>query len=159
MNTDSHRPGALPLPGVHMQHAHFSVLRLRPGDDLLAALDSWVAEHQVQAGWVAGVVGSLSTAALRFAGQPDATLLQDAFEIIALSGTLGQDGAHLHLSVADAQGAMRGGHVMPGCIVRTTCELVLGELPGVAFSRVPCPLSGYDELQPVLLNPLHENPR
>lgn len=41
---------------------------------------------------------------------------------------------------------MLGGHMMPGCAVRTTLELVIGELTSLAFSRQPCAVSGYDEL-------------
>ena len=126
--------------------ARFIALRLLPGEDLLASLKTFVAKNEIEAGWIAGVVGSLSQAALRFAAQPNSTQLTGAFEIIALSGTLDADGGHLHLSVADAQGMMRGGHVMSGCIVRTTCELVIGVLEGVAFQREPCSVSGYNEL-------------
>lgn len=126
--------------------ARFLALRLLPGEDLLASLDACVAKNEIKAGWIAGVVGSLSQAALRFAAQPGSTQLTGAFEIIALSGTLDAEGGHLHLSVADAQGMMRGGHVMPGCIVRTTCELVIGVLEGIAFQRESCPVSSYNEL-------------
>ena len=126
--------------------ARFFALRLLPGEDLLTALATCVAQREIKAGWIAGVVGSLSQAALRFAGVPDSTVLTDAFEIVSLSGTLDAGGGHLHLSVADAQGLMRGGHVMPGCIVRTTCELIIGELDDLTFKREPCSLSGYDEL-------------
>lgn len=112
----------------------------------MVALAACVAARGIKAGWIAGVVGSLSQAALRFAGQHDATQLVGAFEIVALSGTLDTHGGHLHLSVADAQGMMRGGHVMPGCLVRTTCELIIGELDDLCFTREPCSLSGYDEL-------------
>ncbi len=126
--------------------ARFLALRLLPGEDLLASLDACVAKNEIKAGWIAGVVGSLSRAALRFAAQPGSTQLAGAFEIIALSGTLDAEGGHLHLSVADAQGMMRGGHVMPGCIVRTTCELVIGVLEGIAFQREPCSVSSYNEL-------------
>lgn len=126
--------------------ARFIALRLFPGEDLLASLDACVAKNEIKAGWITGVVGSLSQAALRFAAQPNSTQLTGAFEIIALSGTLDAEGGHLHLSVSDAQGLMRGGHVMPGCIVRTTCELVIGVLEGVAFQRELCPVSGYNEL-------------
>ena len=129
-----------------MSSARFFALRLLPGEDLLAALAAAVAQREIKAGWIAGVVGSLSQAALRFAGEPDSTLFTGAFEIISLSGTLDAEGGHLHLSVADAQGVMRGGHVMPGCLVRTTCELIIGELEGITFLREPCSLSGYDEL-------------
>ena len=54
--------------------------------------------------------------------------------------------ARANQAVADAQGLMRGGHVMPGCIVRTTCELIIGELDDLRFTRELCSLSGYDEL-------------
>ena len=126
--------------------ARFFALRLLPGEDLLTALATCVAQRGIKAGWIAGVVGSLSQAALRFAGEPDSTLLIAAFEIVSLSGTLDAGGGHLHLSVADAQGLMRGGHVMPGCIVRTTCELIIGELDDLRLTRELCSLSGYDEL-------------
>lgn len=126
--------------------ARFVALRLLPGDDLLAGLTACVAHQGIGAGWVAGVVGSLSQASLRFAGEPGSTRLEGPFEIIALSGTLDAERGHLHLSVADALGVMRGGHVMPGCIVRTTCELVVGELESLVFQREACPLSGYREL-------------
>lgn len=126
--------------------ARFFAFRLLPGDELLEGLCRCVALHGIQAGWIAGAVGSLSRASLRFAGQPDALRLEGAFEIVALSGTLDAHGAHLHLSVADEQGAMRGGHVMPGCIVRTTCELVVGDLESLEFGREPCSSSGYREL-------------
>ncbi|NDV13503.1 PPC domain-containing DNA-binding protein [Crenobacter caeni] len=129
-----------------MHSARFVVVRLLPGEELLSALASRLAGQGVAAGWIAGVVGSLSVAALRFAGRPDTTCLCNVFEIVSLCGTLDAGGGHLHMTVADAQGAVLGGHVMPGSVVRTTCELVIGVLEGVAFGREPCPLSGYDEL-------------
>ncbi len=134
--------------------ARFFALRLRPGEDLLVSLAACVVERDVKAGWIAGVVGSLSQVALRFAGEAGSTRLIGAFEIIAFSGTLDARGQHLHLSVADNQGVMRGGHVMPGCIVRTTCELIVGDLETLSFRREPCPLSGYDELVVTSRNPL-----
>lgn len=103
-------------------------------------------QHHIQAGWIAGCTGSLSNVALRFAGQDQTALLNGIYEVISLNGTLELAGEHLHLSLSDPQGAMLGGHMMPGCTVRTTLELVIGELTSVAFSRQPCAVSGYDEL-------------
>ena len=102
--------------------------------------------NHIQADWIAGCTGSLSNAALRFAGQDETTLLNGTYEVISLNGTLELKGEHLHLAISDPQGAMLGGHMMPGCTVRTTLELVIGELTSLAFSRQPCALSGYDEL-------------
>jgi hypothetical protein len=50
---------------------------------------------------------------------------QGAFEIVAVTATLSQDGSHLHLAVADHQGRTVGGHLAEGCTVRTTAEVVL----------------------------------
>jgi predicted DNA-binding protein with PD1-like motif len=126
------------------------VLRLTPGEDLRTALNTAFtqlqADHNAQAACVISAVGSLSRAVLRYAAEPGGTVLAEALELITLSGTLSPDGAHLHASVADAQGNMRGGHVMPGCIVRTTAEIVLAPLPGWTFSREHDAATGYKEL-------------
>lgn len=125
------------------------VLRLQPGEDLRDALDGAFRRFQsqgVQAASVVSSVGSLSQAVLRFAAEPGGTVLHGPLEMISLSGTLSRDGCHLHASVADAQGAMRGGHVMRGCTVRTTAEIVLALLPGWHFSREADPATGYLEL-------------
>lgn len=78
--------------------------------------------------------------------QEATTSLTGTFEVISLNGTLELTGEHLHLAVSDPYGAMLGGHMMPGCTVRTTLELIIGELPALTFSRQPCAISGYDEL-------------
>ncbi|WP_068977528.1 PPC domain-containing DNA-binding protein [Aeromonas sp. EERV15] len=126
--------------------ARFLALRLLPSEDLIAGLRAHMARHGLQAAWIAGAVGSLTHANLRYAAQPDGTLLEGAFEVIALGGTLDPECEHLHLSISDEQGLMRGGHVLPGCRVRTTLELVIGELQEYRFDRAPCPQSGYEEL-------------
>lgn len=126
------------------------VLRLHPGEDLRAALTTAFTELQasqgMQAACIISAVGSLSRAVLRYADQPDGTRMEEPLELITLSGTLGPDGVHLHASVATARGEMRGGHVMPGCIVRTTAEIVLAPLPGWVFSREHDAATGYKEL-------------
>ncbi|MDB5845864.1 MAG: hypothetical protein JWP79_3174 [Polaromonas sp.] len=125
------------------------VLRLNPGDDLRAGLESAFRELQArgcQAACVISAVGSLSRAVLRYAGQPQGTVLEEALELVSLSGTLSRDGPHLHAGVADARGEMRGGHVLPGCTVRTTAEIVLAPLPGWAFHRALDARTGFMEL-------------
>lgn len=122
-------------------------LRLMPGDDLRPALDSWMDHQQERAGWVISGIGSLSTARLRLAGQQRSTLLRGDLEILSLSGTLSPNGAHLHIAVADASGAVIGGHLCSGSLVRTTAELVIGLLPEWDFRRALDPATGYGELQ------------
>jgi predicted DNA-binding protein with PD1-like motif len=121
-------------------------VRLRPQQDLRQALQSVLGEHQARAGFVLQGIGSLSGARIRFAGMDEATELHGDLEILTLAGSLSPDGVHLHISVSDAQGRVLGGHVAPGCIVRTTAEILVALLPDVAFSREPDAESGWDEL-------------
>ncbi|MEX3018281.1 PPC domain-containing DNA-binding protein [Kluyvera sp. STS39-E] len=130
----------------HSSRARFYALRLLPGQEVFAQLHAFIQQHSLQAAWITGCTGSLTDVALRYAGNDDTTLLSGTFEVISLNGTLELTGEHLHLAVSDPAGAMLGGHMMPGCTVRTTLELVIGELTELAFSRQPCAVSGYEEL-------------
>ncbi|SEA01862.1 PPC domain-containing DNA-binding protein [Variovorax sp. YR216] len=121
-------------------------LRLNPGDDLRAALDAARATHGCEAAFVVAGIGSLSAARLRLAGAEEPQSLDGDLEILTLCGTLSADGSHLHMSIADADGQVLGGHVAPGCIVRTTAELLVAWLPEWRFSREPDALTGYAEL-------------
>lgn len=121
-------------------------LRLLPGEDLKATLDAALAAHGVSAGFVLQGIGSLNTAQLRLAGAAELTALSGDLEILTLAGTLSADGAHLHMAVADARGRVLGGHVAPGCVVRTTAEILLALLPGYHFSREADAATGFREL-------------
>jgi predicted DNA-binding protein with PD1-like motif len=85
-------------------------------------------------------------AAIRFAGQKDATILTGPFEIVSLTGTFSADGPHLHISISDASGRTHGGHLAEGTLVYTTAEVVVGELAGARFSRRIDPATTYKEL-------------
>jgi hypothetical protein len=50
------------------------------------------------------------------------------------------------LAVADQQGRTVGGHLVAGCTVRTTAEVVLGADDRLVFAREHDPATGYDEL-------------
>lgn len=128
-------------------------LRLRPGDDLrqatASACERLMAEEGIQAACVMSAVGSLSCAVLRYAAETGGSRLEGPLEMITLSGTVaapGGGGVHLHASVADAQGRVRGGHLMPGCVVRTTAEIVLALLPAWSFVRATDAETGFREL-------------
>ncbi|MDQ0038322.1 putative DNA-binding protein with PD1-like motif [Variovorax boronicumulans] len=123
-------------------------LRLNPGDDLRAALDAALKQRGAEAAFVVSGIGSLRGARIRYAGVESAAVLDGDLEILTLSGTLSPDGAHLHISVSDAVGQVRGGHVAPGCIVRTTAEILIAWLPEWRFAREHDPATGYPELVP-----------
>ena len=49
--------------------------------------------------------------------------------------------------MADSSGAVIGGHLCPGSLVRTTAELVVGLLPEWRFCRELDSATGFAELQ------------
>lgn len=128
------------------KHVMPHAFRLVPGDDLKAAIVAKATQLDAGAACILTAVGSLSKARIRYAGRPDYDEIAGDLEIISLVGTLGPDGAHLHLAVADADGRTIAGHMGDGCIVRTTAEVVIGVLPGMMFHRVEDPRTGYREL-------------
>lgn len=122
------------------------ILRLGPGQDLRASLERYVAEHGIAAGFVVTAVGSLRQAVLRFADQPGGTTLSGKFEIVSLVGTLSPDGAHLHMALSDATGKTVGGHVLRGCEIYTTAEVIVGDANDLRFTRAPDAATGFREL-------------
>ena len=72
--------------------------------------------------------------------------LQERFEIVSLTGTVSRHGCHLHMALADHQGNVVGGHVLEGCEVFTTAEIVIGECVNHVFSREHDETTGFDEL-------------
>jgi uncharacterized protein len=121
-------------------------LRLHPGDDVRERIEALVQERNIAAAFVLSGIGSLSRLALRLAGAARPEVHVGDYEIIALSGSLSIDGAHLHMAVADATGRVTGGHVAAGCSVRTTAEILLAILPGWAFVRRRDAATGFPEL-------------
>ena len=119
-------------------------IRLTPGQDLMEQLQLWARDHDAAS--VLSVVGSLNHANLRFANQPQPTRIDGPLEILSLSGTLSKHGAHLHLSVADGDGKMTGGHLKQGSAIYTTAEIVLGVYPDMVFDRELDETYGYKEL-------------
>lgn len=136
---------AAPAPAAPPLAMH--ALRLKPGDDLLLALQRFVDERGIEAGWVAACAGSLTDWTLRFADRPDGAAVSGRFEIVALSGTVSKHGSHLHLAVSDGEGRTTGGHLLAGCRVYTTAEVVLGEARDLVFTRAVDGTTPWRELQ------------
>ena len=67
-------------------------------------------------------------------------------EILSLMGTVSQERCHLHIALCRQGLSAFGGHLKEGCLVNTTCELVIAELPGVRFGVEQDVETGYDEL-------------
>ena len=67
-------------------------------------------------------------------------------EIVSLNGTVSAARCHLHIALSREDLSTIGGHLTEGCIINTTCELVIAELPGLSFGVEQDAETGYDEL-------------
>lgn len=124
-----------------------TALRLEPGDDLRRRLEALTVERGWSAAFVIAGIGSLRITALRLAEATEPLQLEAPAEILSLCGSLSPAGAHLHMSIADAQGRVLGGHVAAGCEVRTTVELLVEVLEDLRFERMADARTGYPELR------------
>jgi predicted DNA-binding protein with PD1-like motif len=120
--------------------------RLKPGQDLLNEIEAVVAEKNIEAGCVLSAVGSLTHATLRLANRDHFSEYDGHFEIVSMTGTVSVHGSHLHISISDGNGQTIGGHLVPGCKIYTTAEMVLGVFEDVVYRREYAENSGYEEL-------------
>src|SRR4028119_1489541 len=122
-------------------------IRLKPDQDLKENLSSFVEQNNIQAGFILTAVGSLKQATLRFASQNYSQVFKQRFEIVSLVGTLSTHGLHLHVSLSDRHGKTLGGHLLYGCIIYTTAEIVIGTSEDFIFLRTMDENTGYKELE------------
>ena len=121
-------------------------LRLRRGDDLLLSIRSLAEEKKIVAGVVLSAVGCISQGRIRDASGVTVRDVTEHCEIVSLNGTVSAVRCHLHIALSKEDLSTIGGHLCPGCIVNTTCELVIAQLPGVGIGVENDPETGYDEL-------------
>ncbi|MCE9645849.1 MAG: DNA-binding protein [Chloroflexi bacterium] len=126
---------------------HAMTFRLKPGLDLFDSIESFVVENGIQAGCVLSCVGSLTHVTLRLANRASYNDYDGHFEIVSITGTVSTHGSHIHLAVSDGEGMTLGGHLVPGCKIYTTAEIVLAVFEDVIYKRELLENdSGYEEL-------------
>lgn len=121
--------------------------RLKPGQDLRRSIQQWANEKHIRAGWISTAVGSLTHYQLRLANQSGNSSGDGHFEIVSLTGTVSENGSHLHMSVADSTGKTIGGHLLEGNIVYTTAEIVILSDSRFVFTREKDGSTPWEELQ------------
>ena len=120
--------------------------RLTPGQDLFDSIESFVLQNQIEAGCVLSGVGSLTHAVLRLANREVYNDYEGYFEIVSITGTVSVHGSHLHVSISNGDGVTIGGHLVSGCKIYTTAEIVIAAFSNVVYKREFAEDSGYDEL-------------
>lgn len=120
--------------------------RLKPGQDLFDEIETFVHEKHIEAGCILSAVGSLTHATLRLANRDHYNEYDGHFEIVSMTGTVSVHGSHLHVAISDGDGVTTGGHLVSGCKVYTTAEMVLAVFEDVVYKREFAVDSGYEEL-------------
>ena len=121
-------------------------LRLHRGDDLMLSIKALCQEKKIAAGVVLSAVGCISRGRIRDASGVTIRAINDHCEIVSLNGTVSANRCHLHIALSKEDLSTIGGHLCTGCIINTTCELVIAELPGTAIEKAFDSETGYDEL-------------
>ena len=121
-------------------------VRLRRGADLLQSIEDFCVKHAIRAGVVLSAVGCVTKARVRDAGGINIVAVDESMEIVSLMGTVSEKRCHLHVSFSKEDLSVIGGHLVGGCIINTTCELVIGELESCAYEVEFDEETGYDEL-------------
>ena len=130
-------------PSVINVHA----IRLKPNEDLRNAIENYAKENNLAAGWIVTCAGSLINYNIRFANQDKGTTAGGHFEIVSLTGTVSKNGCHIHISISDSTGRTIGGHLLAGCTIYTTAEIVMQSSPDINFRREKDGSTPWEELQ------------
>lgn len=121
-------------------------IRLKRGEDLMESIKQVCREKNIKAGVLLSGVGCILKGRIRDASGVIIREITDHCEIVSLNGTVSAQRCHIHIALSKEDLSTVGGHLCPGCIVNTTCELVIGELPGICYGVEEDPETGYDEL-------------
>jgi len=115
--------------------------RLFENEDLLEAISNTAKQRGIKAGFFV-LIGTLKEAKLGFyrQGEYEPIQIDEPVEIVSCMGNISLKEekelvVHAHISVSDEKGQVSGGHVLPGCIVAATAELVLAEAVDVKLRR------------------------
>lgn len=123
-----------------------AVLRLLPHQDLKKEIQFFCQNNSVHAASIVSVVGSLEKLNIRLANSNQYLTKNQKFEILSLQGLISTEGVHLHITVADEQGQVFGGHLMDDNFIFTTCEIVFLIMSELEFGREVDKSTGYKEL-------------
>jgi predicted DNA-binding protein with PD1-like motif len=112
------------------------IARLEPGEDLLHSIEKVASENRVRSGQLS-MIGAVKGVHLGYFDREqkaykDFTVSED-LEIVSGIGNITRHDnnyvIHAHLVAADETGRCYGGHLLEGCLVSVTIELIIIEVP------------------------------
>ncbi|MHA1772250.1 MAG: PPC domain-containing DNA-binding protein [Candidatus Thorarchaeota archaeon] len=111
------------------------VARLMPGEDILESLEKLVRAHNIRGGQLQ-LIGAIARAHLGYFDREKNKYaefsVEEDLEVVSCMGNISRliDGSpvvHAHMIVADRTGRTYGGHLLKGCEVSVTIEIVINE--------------------------------
>ena len=99
-------------------------LRLSPDSDLIICIKEFSFSNNLY-GYVSGVVGNLSKACIQCPGNQEISTFEGNLEIVSLNGHFNNGDVHLHISFADENCNVFGGHLEKGSIVKKGIDILL----------------------------------
>ena len=121
-------------------------VRLKRGADLMKSIKEFCAQNAIDAGVVLSGVGCVTKARVRDASGVTIVEIPEHMEIVSITGTASAKRCHLHVSFSKKDLSVIGGHLVEGCIINTTCELVIGQMENYVYDVEFDGETGYDEL-------------
>ena len=122
------------------------IFRLTKGMDLKKSIVEYCKENNIKAGIIGACVGCCYEIYFRLAGGKDFFHKVEDYEIVSMTGTISENGVHIHVSFADEEGKVIGGHLSEGCFVNTTSEIAIIEVDNYKLTREFDEETGYKEL-------------
>ena len=121
-------------------------IRLTRGEDLLDSIKAVCECKGIEAGVILSGVGCISCGKIRDASGVRIRQITEHCEIVSLNGTVSATRCHIHIALSKEDLSTIGGHLCSGCIVNTTCELVIAQLPELVYEVEADAQTGYNEL-------------
>ncbi|MHA1135240.1 MAG: PPC domain-containing DNA-binding protein [Candidatus Thorarchaeota archaeon] len=118
------------------------VIRLEPGEDILKSIEKIVAENKLLSGHLS-LIGAVSKVHLGYFDlhekvYKDFTIDED-LEIVSCVGNISRLKedyvVHAHVVASDVDGKCYAGHLMEGCVVSVTIEIVITEFTEMSRAR------------------------
>ena len=128
------------MKSVEAEAGKIIFARLFEDEDLLETITQTAKKGRIKAGFFV-LIGTLKKAKLGFfhRGRYQPIEMAEPLEFVSCMGNISikenEPFVHAHIAVSNRKGEVFGGHLLPGCIIATTGELVLIEAVDVELQR------------------------
>ncbi len=130
------------------------VLRGDRGEDLLETVETAAKNNGIANGIIVSAIGTLENCRIhrvtskKLPPEEEYIDIDGPLEINSVSGLMANGKLHAHVSVSDGK-ATYGGHLELGSRILYLAEIVVAEITGVSFNRVPDAGTGLSLLRAV----------